>query len=723
VFERLDWRWCAAAGASLLLTALLSFSQAISSQHRQLLDSLHERGVFTLSRASVLDGALGERIVVPRAFDFSTAQMILGSEAGGPVFGPVRRSIVHAWMPDGDVERIVLLESSRRLGEFLSGTSGCNPDVGHWAGADPPSGRLRHTAGDLLIKPAQQSALLRELAGAAEMPVVLVCSGSDWFDSTEVVVVPSVPDAGVTFSRVVAVLQSEQRADSIFGNVVTEAEMLSARLAEDLQQRLGWMEQLRPLASALQIGVLFAFGIFLAATRLGEIQTYRSLGASIRFIALRHAFGAASALLPAMVLVLATSVWIGLDAGPASAVGALGYMLALHVTALLAFLVAFFLVVLWRIDTRLALRTSATHGIWNTRLAGASLGGMVALLAPFAAFAWLATAELEALEDLDLGYSTEDLWVIRAVPIDGGKGGDAFALSVSERLVRSGERVAMICSEPWLDFRMQAAEGGASGVLYFASARIADTLGLRLEGRDFSLADMANVRVSLVQPILPVHLRHAEMIATPVGTFTGFRVGASVPEVRFVMFRPLAGSSCANTPSIVMRSESRRAAALAFAKIEADFRDYRLSFPLRVTELIDGQRRDLLALRDAALVLLLIGIGVLGLACVMIAASYARFSRRVLAIRLAIGESPPAAAWQMTWRSSAWIGIGILLGLLFSMFLREGLGAALPRADDAAFAEALLAFPAVAVASILGVFASCLWMVNRLPVASLLREE
>lgn len=720
---RLDWRWFTAAAVSLLLAVLLSLSQAVASHYQYLVDSLHERGVFTLSRSSVLDGALGERIVVPRTLDFSTIRTVLAEEADTSAVGSVRRSAAHIVLPDANVERVALLEVSRQLGEFLSRNSECNPDIGYWAGDDPPVGIVRHGGRGFLVRPAPQTALIRELAGVGDTPVLLVCTGSDWFDSAEVVIVPTVADSGVAFARVQDRVQDTILVDSIFGRAVIEAEMLSARLARDLDGRLGWIEQLRPMVALLQVSVLFAFGIFLAATSLREMEIQRALGASIRFIGLLYLRKAANSLLPAVLCLVAVSCWIGWSTTLQSAVGALGYALVLHAAGLVAFLVGFFVIGLWRIDSRLALRTSATQGVWNTRLAGASLAGMIALIGPFASFAWLATAELRALQNLDLGYRVDQLWVVRAAPTAGAADDHAHARSVAERLERAEAGAVMVCSEPWIDARMPAAES-ASGVLYLATEGIAEILGLQVAGRDLTLADMGSGRASLVQALLPVHRRSAEMMSDPVGSFSGFRVGASAPELRFVMFLALQDGGCpGSTPSILLRSDNAAAAADQTARIGTTLREYRLSQPLRVADVIDAQRRDLLRLRDAGVVLLLVGLGVLGVASVMIASSHVRFARRVLAIRLAIGERPRASALRMARQSLVWIGMGALLGALLSLIAQGTIEAALPRVDAQAFVEALLVLPVVALAAFLSVFASCLWMIGRLPLASLLRED
>lgn len=720
---RLDWRWLAAAATLLLLAVLLSIAQAVTARYQHVVDALHERGVFTLSRSVALDGALGERIVVPRTLDFSTVRKVLADAADTSAVGSVRRSAAHVALPDGSVERVALLEVSRRLGEFLSRSSECNPDIGYWVGNAPPVGIVRHGDLGLLVRPAPQAALIRELAGTDATPVLLVCTGGEWFDSTEVVVVPALADSGATFRRVQERLQDLALADSVFGRSLFEAETLSARLARHLEGRLAWIERLRPMVASLKVGVLFAFGIFLAATSLREMEIQRALGASLGFIGFRYLRRAASALLPALLGLVAVACWIGWSTTLQSAALALAYALLLFVAGLAAFLLGFFVVGLWRIDSRLALRTTATQGIWNARLAGASLAGMIALIGPFSSFAWLATAELRALRGLDLGYQADQLWVVRAAPTAGATGLPGHARSVAERLERAASGAAMICSEPWMDGRMPAAEG-ASGTMFLATAGIAQVLGLRLDGRDFSLADMGNARVSLVQALVPANRRVAEMISDPVGLFSGFRVGASAPELRFVMFRALDTGGCqGSTASIVFRSSGALGSRDQALRIGDSLREYRLSRPLRVVDVIDAQRRNLLLLRDAALALLLVGMTVLGVASVMIATAYARFARRVLAIRLAIGERPRAAAWRMAGQSLVWIGTGSLLGVLLALAARSGIEAALPRADTQAFAEALLVLPLVALAAFLGVFASCLWMVGRLPLASLLRED
>ena len=720
--QRLDWRWYAVAGATLLLGALVSLVLAVSARHEQLLEVLREQGVFVMSRASVLDGALGDQILVPRAFDFSTARQLLEAEGEQVVFGPVRRSAVHVATGEGEVLRVALLDVPKQLSAFLTGEASCNPRVAYWAGPGPMPAEVRRESSITLVRPAPQDAVILELAAAESLPAMVQCSGGDWFDASEIAVVPKTPDAGGAYARVSAAVSEISSLDDAFGTSTIAVEALSERVSEDLQRRFGWLDSLLLIAALLQLGVLLAFGVLLAATRSSDIQIYRSLGAPLRFICYRFCFVAFTALLPALAMTIAVAGWMWFSLGAKFAASALVYALAIYAGGALAFLAGFFTVGLWKLDSRLALRTSATQSPWSVKLAGAALTAVVALLGPFAAFAWLASAQLDALEALDLGYDASELWVLRAAPAGGAQTSGSAAHSVSERLGRDGARAVMLCSEPWLDAASQLPRG-VRGRALFASANVAAVLGLEIEGRDFALGDMGGARVSLVQTAFPAELRSAQLIATPIGYFSGLRFGASSPQLAFAMILPLSEGSCTSAPAVVFRASDAPTARGRAAEIATTLREYRLSFPLKVSDIIEAQRRGLTMLRDSAVAALAVGLVLLGVACVMIAGAYARFARRVTAIRLSLGETPTASALHLSGQSAGWIASGVVLGILASALMNYSMQGAMTGAESLTGVETFAVTLAVGVTAFSGIFLSCMWVVRRLPIAQLLRED
>lgn len=718
---RLDWRWGLVSLAAFILTALTSLSLSLDSQQRHLLRTVERSGAFTLSRLINLDGTLGERVVVPLAFDYSFATRLLGHPSSGVSFGAVRRSTANALDPGGGISRVVLVEVSRQLSARLTGDVACDPALAYWSGSGSRPSTLRVGAKSYRVLEAPEGAMLDELARSSSLPSILVCTGVDWFTSPEVFAFPDQPDSGAAFRAVSDALRSVEGTDSYFGTAQIEARLVSDRLADGIRREFGWVERGKALVQVLQLCVMFVFGVFLAAARSRELQILRSIGSPITSILASHLRRGATSLAPSCILAITAAAWIGSTTDSSNAINAISEILLLLVLSLGIMTASFFLVGLLNLDSRLVVRTSATAGRLNVQLAGASIGAVVAVLGPFATLAWMASAEVSAVKRLDFGYEVSRLWTLRAVSRNAGSITEPSAAVVSEKLDRVG-RVSMLCDEPWLDASESAFHGSATGQLIFASSGVASTLGLTLVGRDLELRDMSSGRASLTQAKSVAHQRHAEQMSTPVGRFSGFLSGASRPEQKNVVFMPFGAGECSLTPSIVLFAESANEAHEKARAIGSILPEFSLAPPVAVSTIIRQQQERLANLRDMSMAVLSIGLTLLGFACFAMSVAHVRFSRRTLGIRLALGEDALRSAIHTTSVSLPWIGAGSLVGWLLCSFLIRVADGVFSTADG----EVLISFLAplfVAGISTVAVIGTSLWMIRHLPVPSLLREE